>query len=127
MGEITWNSRQTKRKRTFTSIPRNPTIKSVFLPAFSTSTIEIKVIITFIVPTPMVAHCAALTVRPASLNISSEKKNTALIPENCWASMMTHEMTSGMRRVSLVSISFNVTCGTSFIASYSARISSSSS
>jgi hypothetical protein len=43
------------------------------------------------------------------------------------ANMMTQAMMRGMRMAALVNISERVTRGTSFMASYSARISSSSS
>ena len=52
---------------------------------------------------------------------------TALIPENCWANIIMTAMMSGARRDWLVNISTSVVLGTSFMLSYSARISSISS
>lgn len=55
------------------------------------------------------------------------KSVTALIPESCCANIIITAMVNGARRDGLVTISFNVVLGTSFMASYSARISSISS
>ena len=52
---------------------------------------------------------------------------TALIPESCWANIIITAMFNGARRDGLVSISLSGVLGTSFMASYSARISSISS
>lgn len=48
---------------------------------------------------------------------------TALMPESCWAIIIMTEMTRGMRRVGLVTISRRDTDGTSLDASASLRIS----
>ena len=61
------------------------------------------------------------------MKIVLEKKKTALIPLNCWASITTQAMIKGILMAALVNISESVTCGTSFMASYSALMSSNSS
>ena len=57
-----------------------PTIIKVFLPAFSISTRDTKVMATFMAPMPRVADWLADSSRPAPSKILVEKKMAALIP-----------------------------------------------
>jgi len=49
------------------------------------------------------------------------------MPDSCWANIIITAIMSGARRVWLVNISHKVVLGTSFMLSYSPRISSISS
>lgn len=57
--ELTTKARQMVKRTVSTNIPENPIRRSVFRPAFSTRTNEIKVISTFIEPMPNVLYWAA--------------------------------------------------------------------
>ena len=96
-----------------------PVIISVFLPAFSIRTKETKVMATFTVPMPRVADWAAVSSRPADSKIEVEKNMAALMPLNCWASIIIMEMMRGALRDELISISLKVTLGSNFMLSCS--------
>ena len=109
------------------NIPVSPMSMRVFLPARSIMISEMTVIATFMAPMPSVADWLAASSKPAVPKILVEKKMAALMPESCWASIIMMAMMRGWRRELLVSISFRVTLGTSFMDSCSCFISSISS
>lgn len=139
-----------------TNMEENPIINRVLRPVSSTKNREISVIITLSVPMPRVAYLAPSSVIPAILKIFVEKnmtwknkklkikvhllifiyiivirsygyKLTALIPDNCWHNIIITDMPSGVFNIGFDNISRRVTRGITFIASFSALISSISS
>ncbi|KAE9526939.1 hypothetical protein AGLY_013587 [Aphis glycines] len=122
-----------------TNMDENPIINRVLRPVSSTKNREISVIITLSVPMPRVAYLAPSSVIPAILKIFVEKnmtwknkksygyKLTALIPDNCWHNIIITDMPSGVFNIGFDNISRRVTRGITFIASFSALISSISS
>lgn len=80
---LTAKARQIASNAVSINIPLNPANSNVFLPAFSTSIKETKVITTFIAPTAIVAFCAAVLSNCAIVKILVEKNMTAFIPDNC--------------------------------------------
>lgn len=70
--------------------------RRIFRPARSTSAAAANVINTCTTPT-IIAHTFGSKLLPAALKIDTEKKITALIPENCWKNIKLTQMKKPLR------------------------------